>query len=168
MTASTFGSSGPFENLRNQLAKLRHLAQPFFLPLDQASGWQFIWLLVCLLFCVGGLVLAVLTALIRSLDRFQPELTEKYLSGVSGTIGTIWSSWWGVAFVALFLVGVVSFVAFRQQLRQRRWLNWGLLATIVFMLLAGTAPPLVIIRIFSRALFPKPFNHFPKISSACG
>ncbi|MAI24679.1 MAG: ABC transporter ATP-binding protein [Spirochaeta sp.] len=136
MTASTFGSSGPFKNLRNQLAKLRHLAQPFFLPLDQASGWQFIWLLVCLLFCVGGLVLAVLTALIRSLDRFQPDLTEKYLSGVSGTIGTIWSSWWGVAFVALFLVGVASFVAFRQQLRQRRWLNWGLLATIVFMLLA--------------------------------
>ena len=136
MTASTFASSGPFKNLRHQLAKLRHLAQPFFLPLDQASGWQFIWLLVCLLFCVGGLVLAVLTALIRSLDRFQPELTEKYLSGVSGTIATIWSSWWGGAFVALFLVGLASFVAFRQQLRQRRWLNWGLLATIVFMLLA--------------------------------
>ena len=136
MTASTFASSGPFKNLRNQLAKLRHLAQPFFLPLDQANGWQFIWLLVCLLFCVGGLVLAVLTALIRSLDRFQPELTEKYLSGVSGTITTIWSSWWGGAFVALFLVGLASFVAFRQQLRQRRWLNWGLLATIVFMLLA--------------------------------
>ena len=136
MTASTFASSGPFKNLRHQLAKLRHLAQPFFLPLDQANGWQFIWLLVCLLFCVGGLVLAVLTALIRSLDRFQPELTEKYLSGVSGTITTIWSSWWGGAFVALFLVGLASFVAFRQQLRQRRWLNWGLLATIVFMLLA--------------------------------
>ena len=136
MTASTFASSGPFKNLRNQLAKLRHLAQPFFLPLDQASGWQFIWLLVCLLFCVGGLVLAVLTALIRSLDRFQPDLTDKYLSGVSGTIATIWSSWWGAAFVTLFLVGLASFVAFRQQLRQRRWLNWGLLATIVFMLLA--------------------------------
>ena len=136
MTASSFASSGPFKNLRNQLAKLRHLAQPFFLPLDQASGWQFIWLLVCLLFCVGGLVLAVLTALIRSLDRFQPDLTDKYLSGVSGTIATIWSSWWGAAFVTLFLVGLASFVAFRQQLRQRRWLNWGLLATIVFMLLA--------------------------------
>ena len=136
MTASPIASGGPFKNLRNQLTKLRHLAQPFFLPLDQASGWQFIWLLVCLLFCVGGLVLAVLTALIRSLDQFQPVLTEKYLAGVSGTLATIWSSWWGVAFVALFLIGLASFVAFRQQLRQRRWLNWGLLATIVFMLLA--------------------------------
>ncbi len=136
MTASTLPSSGPFKNLRDQLAKLRHLAQPFFLPLDQASGWQFIWLLICLLFCVGGLVLAVLTVVIRSLDRFQPVLTEKYLAGVAGTLATIWSSWWGGAFVALFLIGLASFVAFRQQLRQRRWLNWGLLATIVFMLLA--------------------------------
>jgi len=136
MTASTLDSGGPLKNLRDQLAKLRHLAQPFFLPLDQASGWQFIWLLISLLFCVGGLVLAVLTALIRTLSRFQPVLTDKYLSGVSGTIATIWSSWWGGAFIALFLIGVASFVAFRQQLRQRRWLNWGLLATIVFMLLA--------------------------------
>jgi len=136
MTASTLDSGGPLKNLRDQLAKLRHLAQPFFLPLDQASGWQFIWLLISLLFCVGGLVLAVLTALIRTLARFQPVLTDKYLSGVSGTIATIWSSWWGGAFIALFLIGVASFVAFRQQLRQRRWLNWGLLATIVFMLLA--------------------------------
>ena len=76
MTASPIASGGPFKNLRNQLTKLRHLAQPFFLPLDQASGWQFIWLLVCLLFCVGGLVLAVLTALIRSLDQFQLHYSD--------------------------------------------------------------------------------------------
>ena len=37
----------------NQLEKLRNLAQPFFLPIDQCNGYQFIWLLVSLLFFVG-------------------------------------------------------------------------------------------------------------------
>lgn len=27
-----------------QLQKLRRLAQPFFLPIDQCNGFQFIWL----------------------------------------------------------------------------------------------------------------------------
>ena len=40
-----------------QLQKLRKLAQPFFLPIDQCNGFQFIWLLISLLFCVGGIVL---------------------------------------------------------------------------------------------------------------
>ena len=38
------------KGLKSQLAKIRRLAQPFFLPLDQSNGWEFIWLLVCLLF----------------------------------------------------------------------------------------------------------------------
>ncbi len=136
MTASSFASRGPFKNLRNQFSKLRHLAQPFFLPLDQASGWQFIGLLVSLLFGVGGIVLVVLTALIRSLEKLQPELTEKYFGGVASTITTIWSGWWGIVFMALFLIAVGSFISFRQQLRGRRWLHWLLLAAIVLMLLA--------------------------------
>ena len=94
MTATV--AAGPLQSLRQQLSKLRHLSQPFFLPLDQASGWQFVWLLVSLLFCVGGLVLALLTGLIRSLERLQPELTEKYFGGVANTITGIWSSWWGI------------------------------------------------------------------------
>ena len=134
MTATV--AAGPLQSLRQQLSKLRHLSQPFFLPLDQASGWQFVWLLVSLLFCVGGLVLAAITGLIRSSERLQPEITEKYFGGVANTITGIWSSWWGIGFAALFILGAASFVAFRQQLRQRRWLHWLLLAVIVVMLLA--------------------------------
>jgi putative ATP-binding cassette transporter len=136
MKATTTAGPGSLQNLRNQLRKLRHLAQPFFLPLDQASGKQFIGLLVSLLFCVGGIVLAVLTVLIRSFEKLQPELTEKYFGGVASTITTIWSGGWGIAFMALFLIGVGSFISFRQQLRGRRWLHWLLLAAIVLMLLA--------------------------------
>ena len=60
MTVSATGSSA---GLRGQLNKLRNLAQPFFLPLDQATGWQFSGLLLALLFCVGGLVLVALTGI---------------------------------------------------------------------------------------------------------
>ena len=63
----TVSSTASRQGLRGQLNKLRNLAQPFFLPLDQANGWQFGGLLVALLFCVGGLVLVALTGLILSL-----------------------------------------------------------------------------------------------------
>jgi len=118
------------------MAKLRHLAQPFFLPLDQASGGQFIWLLISLLFCVGGLVLLLLTGVVQLLDQLQPVITEKYFGGVLSTLNTIWGGWWGWAFGILFLIGVASFLAMRQQLRNRRWLHWLMLAVIVLMLLA--------------------------------
>ena len=72
--------SGPLRSLQEQLSRLRHLAQPFFLPLNQANGWQFVWLLISLLFCVGGVVLAFWTGLLNLLDRLQ-LLTE-----------TIWGS----------------------------------------------------------------------------
>ncbi len=121
--------------VRGQLNKLRNLAQPFFLPLDQASGWQFVGLLLALLFCVGGFVLIVLTGLINGSEQLLPDLTAKYFGGVSETIDSIWSSAWGVAFIALFLAGVASFLAMSQQLRNRRWLHWLLLGVIVLMLL---------------------------------
>lgn len=133
---TTSPRSAPFEGLRRQLAKLRHLAQPFFLPLDQASGGQFLWLLVSLLFCVGGIVLLLLTGLMQLLNQLQPVITEKYFGGVLGTLSTIWGGWWGWVFGALFLIGAASFLAMRQQLRNRRWLHWLLLAVIVLMLLA--------------------------------
>lgn len=122
--------------LNNQLAKLRRLAQPFFLPLDKGNGWQFIWLLVSLIFCVGGLVLLILTGLLEGLDKFQPILTEKYFGGVVNTIATIWNTWWGWLFSGLFLIGSTSFFSFRQELRSRRWMHWLLLGIIVLMLLA--------------------------------
>ena len=95
MTVSSMGSR---QGLRGQLNKLRNLAQPFFLPLDQASGWQFAGLLLALLFCVGGLVLVALTGLINGAEQLLPDLTAKYFGGVSETIDTIWSSaWWSSA-----------------------------------------------------------------------
>ena len=126
---------GSRQGLRGQLNKLRNLAQPFFLPLDQATGWQFAGLLVALLFCVGGLVLVALTGLIELLQQLVPALTEKYFGGVAATISGIWRSWWGVGFSGLFLLGASAFLAMRQQLRGRRWLHWLMLGVIVLMLL---------------------------------
>jgi hypothetical protein len=136
MTVSSMGSR---QGLRGQLNKLRNLAQPFFLPLDQASGWQFAGLLVALLFCVGGLVLVALTGLINGAEQLLPDLTAKYFGGVSETIDTIWSSAWGVVFSGLFLMGGAAFLAMRQQLRNRRWLHWLMLGVIVLMLLTVKA-----------------------------
>ena len=131
----TLTATAPSAGLRGQLNKLRNLAQPFFLPLDQASGWQFAGLLIALLFCVGGLVLVALTGLTGLLQQLLPEFTEKYFGGVASTIDTIWSGWWGVGFSSLFVIGAASFIAMRQQLRGRRWLHWLMLGVIVLMLL---------------------------------
>ena len=74
-----------------QLQKLRRLAQPFFLPSDQCNGFQFIWLLISLLFCVGGIVLVVLTGIISFFESIQPIFLDKYFGGVVNTVNTIWS-----------------------------------------------------------------------------
>ena len=118
-----------------QLQKLRRLSQPFFLPIDQSNGIQFIWLLISLLFCVGGLVLVLLTGLINLLENFQPVLLDKYFGGVVETLNTIWSGKWGLIFSALFLIGSSSFFSFRHQLKAKRWTHWILLGIIVLMLL---------------------------------
>ena len=131
----TVTSTGARAGLRGQLNKLRNLAQPFFLPLDQATGWQFAGLLLALLFCVGGLVLVALTGLIGLAEQLLPALTEKYFSGVAGTITGIWTSAWGAVFSSLFLIGAAAFLVMRQQLRNRRWLHWLMLGVIVLMLL---------------------------------
>ncbi len=119
-----------------QIQKLRKLAQPFFLPIDQCTGIQFIWLLLSLLFIVGGIVLVSLTGLIGFLESIQPILLEKYFGGVVKTINTIWSSPWGLLFSGLFLIGSVSFFSLRKQLKNKRWLHWLFLGVIVLMLLA--------------------------------
>ena len=119
-----------------QIQKLRKLAQPFFLPIDQCTGFQFIWLLFSLLFCVGGIVLVSLTGLINIFENVQPQLLEKYFGGVVNTINSIWSGSWGVLFSVLFLVGSASFFSLRIQLKNRKWLHWLFLGIIVIMLLA--------------------------------
>ena len=102
-----------------QLQKLRKLSQPFFLPIDQCNGFQFIWLLVSLLFCVGGIVLVALTGIISFFEGIQPIFLEKYFSGVVNTVDSIWSSSWGLIFSALFLVGSGSFFSLRRQLKKK-------------------------------------------------
>ncbi len=119
-----------------QIQKLRKLAQPFFLPIDQCTGFQFIWLLFSLLFCVGGIVLVSLTGLINVFQNVQPQLLEKYFGGVVNTINSIWSGSWGALFSGLFLVGSASFFSLRIQLKNKRWLHWLFLGIIVIMLLA--------------------------------
>ena len=119
-----------------QLQKLRRLAQPFFLPIDQCNGLQFIWLLISLLFCVGGVVLVGLTGIISFFESIQPIFLEKYFGGVVNTVNNIWSSSWGLLFSGLFLIGSGSFFSLRKQLKNRRWLHWLFLAVIVLMLLA--------------------------------
>ena len=44
------------QNLRDQAAKLRRLAQPYFFPYTEDNGWQFIGLLVSLLFLTLGVL----------------------------------------------------------------------------------------------------------------
>ncbi len=119
-----------------QLQRLRKLSQPFFLPIDQCNGFQFIWLLISLLFCVGGVVLVGLTGIISVFENIQPIFLEKYFGGVVNTVNSIWSSSWGLLFSGLFLVGSGSFFSLRRQLKNRRWLHWLFLAIIVLMLLA--------------------------------
>ena len=119
-----------------QLQKLRRLSQPFFLPIDQCNGFQFIWLLISLLFCVGGVVLVGLTGIISFFESFQPIFLEKYFGGVVSTVNSIWAGSWGLLFSALFLIGSGSFFSLRRQLKNRRWLHWLFLAIIVLMLLA--------------------------------
>ncbi len=119
-----------------QAQKLRRLAQPFFLPIDQCNGFQFLWLLLSLIFCVGGIVLVALTGFISFFESIQPILLDKYFGGVVKTIDTIWSGWWGLFFSGLFVVGSASFFSLRIQLRNKRWLHWLFLGIIVLMLLA--------------------------------
>ena len=75
MTTTTL-QPGPLNSRGNQFQRLRHLSQPFFLPLEQASGWQFAWLLTALMFCVGGVVLLVVTGLNHLVWRRLYRLAE--------------------------------------------------------------------------------------------
>ncbi len=156
----------PNNGFKIQIGKIRRLAQPFFLPLDKGNGWQFIWLLISLIFCVGGLVLISITGILEILGKIQPILTEKYLGGVVQIIQTIWSTWWGWFFSGLFIIGSASFFSLRHQLRNRRWIPWLLLGIIVLMLLAVNginAGIGFIARDLTNALVAKEESNFYKI-----
>jgi len=118
-----------------QLEKLRRLAQPFFLNLEKDNGLQFVWLLISLIFCVGGLILFGLTVLTNLLNSFLPLLTDKYFSGVIDTVNVIWNGAWGWLITVLFFIACYSFFYVRHQLRNKKWVHWLLLGFIVLMLL---------------------------------
>jgi len=124
------------QNLRDQAAKLRRLAQPYFFPYTEDNGWQFIGLLLSLLFCVAGIVLFLVTGLINGLSWLLPELTGQYFGGVQSSLAMLWSRGWGAGISALFVFGAVVFASVRGQLRHRRWLPWLLLGLIILMLLS--------------------------------
>ena len=130
------GMTNQLQNLRDQAAKLRRLAQPYFFPYTEDNGWQFIGLLVSLLFCVAGIVLFLATGLINGLSWLLPDLTGQYLGGVQSSLAMIWSRGWGAGISALFVVGAVVFASVRSQLRHRRWLPWLFLGLIILMLLS--------------------------------
>ena len=87
------------QNLRNQAAKLRRLSQPYFFPYTEDNGWQFLGLLVSLLFCVAGIVLFLVTGLMNGLSWLLPELSGQYLGGVQSSLAMLWSRGWGRASV---------------------------------------------------------------------
>ncbi len=72
------------QNLRDQAAKLRRLSQPYFFPYTEDNGWQFLGLLVSLLFCVAGFVLFLVTGLMNGQSWLFPELSGQYLGGDEG------------------------------------------------------------------------------------
>ncbi|MDC3009963.1 ABC transporter ATP-binding protein/permease [Synechococcus sp. AH-736-G20] len=124
------------QNLRNQAAKLRRLSQPYFFPYTEDNGWQFLGLLVSLLFCVAGIVLFLVTGLMNGLSWLLPELSGQYLGGVQSSLAMLWSRGWGAVISALFVLGAVVFASVRGQLRHRRWLPWLFLGLIILMLLS--------------------------------
>ncbi len=57
------------KGLISQLIKLRKLTQPYFLPYTKNNGWLFLYLLIALLFCVGGAYVgSLLTGAISATD----------------------------------------------------------------------------------------------------
>ena len=79
------------KGLVSQIIKLRKLTQPYFLPYTKTNGWLFLYLLIALLFCVGGTVLFLLTGLMSLLTSFAPDITTQFLGGVQNSLKVIWT-----------------------------------------------------------------------------
>ncbi len=127
----------PLKALREQLAKLQRLAQPYFLPLDEGNGGsgQFLLLVLALLAVVVGLTLLLLTGVVAATGAWIPELRSRFLPGVPEQVAAIWSGPIGAVVMVLFAFGVAAFVALRGKLRQGRWLPWVLLGVIALLIL---------------------------------
>ena len=125
----------PLQAFRSQLGKLRRLAQPYFLPIEDTRGWQFLLLIVALLAVVVGATLLLLTGVVAATGALIPELQARFLPGVPQQVAAIWASPAGVVVMVLFALGLGCFVALRSKLRQGRWLPWLLMGVITLLIL---------------------------------
>jgi vitamin B12/bleomycin/antimicrobial peptide transport system ATP-binding/permease protein len=125
----------PLKALRSQLGKLQRLAQPYFLPVEDTTGWQFLLLVVALLAVVVGTTLLLLTGAVSLSGALIPELRGRFLPGVPEQVGAIWRGPIGVVVMVALAAGLGCFGAFRGKLRQGRWLPWLLLGVIVLLIL---------------------------------
>ncbi len=125
----------PLQAFRSQLGKLRRLAQPYFLPVEDTSGWQFLLLIAALLAVVVGSTLLLLTAVVALSGSLIPVLQARFLPGVPQQVAAIWASPVGVVLMVLFALGLGCFGALRSKLRQGRWLPWVLMGVITLLIL---------------------------------
>ena len=125
----------PLQAFRSQLGKLRRLAQPYFLPIEETSGWQFLLLILALLLVVVGSTLLLLTGVVALSGSLVPELQARFLPGVPQQVAAIWGSPVGAVVMVLFALGLGCFVALRSKLRQGRWLPWVLMGVITLLIL---------------------------------
>jgi len=126
---------GVLKGLRDQLGKLQRLAQPYFLPLEESSSWQFLLLVVALLTVVVGVTLLLLTAVVAASGSLIPGLRDRFLPGVPERIAAIWSGPIGAVIMGLFGAGLLAFGSQRAKLRQGRWLPWLLMGVIALLIL---------------------------------
>ncbi|MFZ9945942.1 MAG: ABC transporter ATP-binding protein/permease, partial [Vulcanococcus sp.] len=125
----------PLQAFRSQLGKLRRLAQPYFLPVEDTSAWQFLLLIVALITVVVGSTLLLLTGVVAASGALIPELQARFLPGVPQQVSAIWASPAGPVVMVLFVAGLICFGALRSKLRQGRWLPWLLMAVITLLIL---------------------------------
>lgn len=124
-----------FKAFREQLGKLQRLAQPYFLPLEESSSWQFLLLVLSLLAVVVGVTLLLLTGSVAAAGALIPDLRSRFLPGVPEQVAALWSGPIGPVVMALFAGGLAVFGSFRAKLRQGRWLPWLLIGVITLLIL---------------------------------
>ncbi|MEN9266194.1 MAG: SbmA/BacA-like family transporter, partial [Thermostichales cyanobacterium BF4_bins_65] len=114
--------------------RLVTIAQPYFVPIFPGGGWLFAGLLVAATVFVIGLMVFVEIAIAKVGQWLFPDFFQQAAAGfIAQTEATLASPTVFLALAAV-LVGSLAFVAARQQVRGK-WLQWGLLTTLLFLLL---------------------------------
>jgi len=127
----------PISKLSSQLSKLRRLTQPYFLDLEY-SGYQFAWLLACLLFLVVGLTFAMICSVLVMIQRYSPSMAKDLVAeddGIFGMMFNLYHSAGGAIILFLCVLAVASFARLSRAFSARRWVPWLFLAGVFFVLL---------------------------------